>query len=82
MIVADKVVEWDKIFQVVYSALGVALAVAVAFSVAVAGATRFFEERRDGAPVRAAVWALLAAAGLAVCLAAVVLGIVVMTTKD
>jgi predicted RND superfamily exporter protein len=82
VIVADKVVEWDKILQVVYSALGVALAVAVAFSVAVAGGTRFFEERRDGASARAAMWALLAAIGFAVCVAAIVLGIVVMTTKD
>ena len=82
MIIADKVVEWDKVFQVVYSALGVALAVAIAFSVAVAGGTRFFEQRRDGASARAAVWALLAMLGLAVCVAAIVLGIVVMTTKD
>ena len=82
MIVADKVVEWDKIFQVVYSALGVALAVAIAFSLAVAGGTRFFEERRGGGVARAAMWALLAALGLTVCLAAIVLGIVVMTTKD
>ena len=82
MIVADKVVEWDKIFQVVYSSLGVGLGVAIAFSVAVAGGTRFFEERRDGALARAAVWGLIAAVGLAVCVAAIVLGIVVMTTKD
>jgi cytochrome bd-type quinol oxidase subunit 2 len=79
---ADKVVDWDKIFQVIYSSLGVALAVALAFSVAVAGSTRFAEERRDGASARATVWAVLAALGVAVCLAAVVLGIVVMTTKD
>jgi hypothetical protein len=82
MILADKVVDWDKIFQVVYSALGVALAVAVAFSVAVAGATRFAEERRDGSAAVAVMWGVLAALGLAVCLAAIVLGIVVMTTKD
>jgi predicted RND superfamily exporter protein len=82
MILADKVVEWDKIFQVVYSALGVGLAVAVAFSVAVAGGTRFAEERREGAGARAAMWAALGALGFAVCLAAIVLGIVVMTTKD
>ena len=81
MILADKVVEWDKLFQVVYSALGAGLAVAVAFSVAVAGATRFAEERRDGATGRAAMWAVLATIGLAASLAAIVLGIVVMTTK-
>jgi predicted RND superfamily exporter protein len=79
---ADKVVDWDKILEVIYSSLGAALAVALAFSVAVAGSTRFAEERRDGAPARAAVWAVLAALGVAVCIAAIVLGIVVITTKD
>lgn len=79
---AEKVVDWDKIFEVVYSAMGVALAVAIAFSFAVAGSTRFAEERRDGTAARATVWAVLAAAGVAVCIAAIVLGIVVMTTKD
>jgi hypothetical protein len=79
---ASKVVEWDKIGQVVYSALGVALAVAIAFSVAVAGGTRFAEERRVGAAARAAMWAILGIAGLAVCAAAIVLGIVVMSTKS
>ena len=79
---AGKVVEWDKIVQVIYSALVVAVAVAIAFSLAVAGATRFAEERRDGASARAALWGVVAALGLAVCGAAIVLGIVVMTTKD
>jgi hypothetical protein len=78
---AAQVVEWDKIGQVAYSALGVALAVAVAFSVAVAGGTRFAEERRDGYSARATVWAIVAGLGLAVCGAAIVLGIAVMTTK-
>jgi hypothetical protein len=82
MLAADKVVDWDKIFEVVYSSLGVALAVSIAFSVAVAGSTRFAEERRGGTAARATVWAVLAAIGIAVCIAAIVLGIVVMTTKD
>jgi hypothetical protein len=80
--VAGKVVEWHQLFQVVYSALGAALAVMIAFSVAVAGATRFAEARRDGRPGQASVWAAVAAAGVAVCAAAIVLGIVVMTTKS
>jgi predicted RND superfamily exporter protein len=79
---AGKVVEWDKIGQLAYSALGVALAVAVAFSFAVAGATRFVEGRRDGATVRATMWAAIAALGFAVCLAAIVLGVVALTTKS
>ena len=79
---ADKVVDWDKILQVIYSATGVAVAVSIAFSLAVAGSTRFAEERRDGTTARATVWAVLAGLGVAVCIAAIVLGIVVMTTKD
>jgi hypothetical protein len=82
MILADKVVEWDKIFQVVYSALGVGIGVALAFSVAVAGGTRFAEERRAGAGVRAVIWGALATVGFAICLGAIVLGIVVMSTKS
>ena len=82
MILAGKVVEWDQLLQVVYSALGAALAITLAFSLAVAGATRFVELRRAGAPARATAWAVLAALGLAVCLAGVVLGVVVMTTKS
>ncbi|MEA2373626.1 MAG: hypothetical protein QOD53_89 [Thermoleophilaceae bacterium] len=81
IVLADKVVEWDKIFQVVWASLGAGVALAVAFSVAVAGATRFTEERRAGSPARAAAFGVLGAVGLAVCAAAVVLGIVVMTTK-
>jgi predicted RND superfamily exporter protein len=82
MMLAAKVVEWDKIGQLAYSAVVVALAVAIAFSVAVAGGTRFAEERRDGTAARATMWVVLAALGFAVCLAAIVLGIVVMTTKS
>jgi hypothetical protein len=82
VILADTVVDWDKILQVIYSSLGVALAFSVAFSLAVAGSTRFAEERRDGTAARAAVWAVLATLGVVVCIAAIVLGIVVMTTKD
>jgi len=79
---AAKVVEWGKIGEVIYSALGVALAVAIAFSVAVAGGTRFVELRRDGAAARATLWAALAILGLMVCAAAIVLGIVVMAKKS
>jgi hypothetical protein len=79
---AATVVEWDKILQVVYSSLGAGLGVTIAFSLAVAGATRFVEQSREGAPARAAVYAALALLGLLVVAAAIVLGIVVMTHKS
>ncbi|MEA2397128.1 MAG: hypothetical protein QOK25_684 [Thermoleophilaceae bacterium] len=81
MSAAAKIVEWHQLLQVVYSALAAGIGVAGAFSVAVAGATRFTEERRAGAMARAAAFGVLACLGLAVCAAAIVLGIVVMTTK-
>jgi hypothetical protein len=81
LIPAAKIVEWDQLFQVVYTAAAAGIAVAVAFSLAVAGATRFGEERRAGAGVRAAGYAAMAAVGLAICAAAIVLGIIEMTKK-
>jgi hypothetical protein len=81
MSVAGKVVEWHQLFQVVYASLGAALGVTIAFSATVAGLTRFAEARRSGRGAAASAWAVLAALGLAVCATAIVLGIVVMTTK-
>ena len=62
---ADKVVEWDKIFQVVYSALGVGLAVV-----------------RAGVLLALLLGPLADRGGRRRFVAAIVLGIVVMTTKD
>ena len=81
MSVAGKVVEWHQLFQVVYGSLGAALGVTIAFSFTVAGLTRFAEARRNGRGAAAGGWAILALIGLAVVAAAIVLGIVVMTTK-
>ena len=79
---AATVIEWDKIWQVVYSALGTGIGVTLAFSLAVAGATRFVEQSREGAPGKAVAYGAIALLGLAVVAAAIVLGIVVMSTKD
>ena len=80
--IAGDIVDWEALFKVVYQALGAGLGVAVAFSIAVAGSTRFADEVRENRMTRAAAYGVVAVLGLAVCLAAVVLGIVVMTSKD
>ncbi|HEX8066201.1 MAG TPA: hypothetical protein VF520_06725 [Thermoleophilaceae bacterium] len=80
--IAGKVVEWDQLLEVAYSALAAGIGVALAFSIAVAGATRLADEAREGATVRAVMFGVMAFAGLAVCVAAIVFGIVVMTAKD
>jgi amino acid transporter len=79
---AGKVVEWGDLLKVVYSALAAGLGVALAFSLAVAGATKFADEMRDSNRPRAVAFGAVGALGLAVCIAAIVFGIVVMTQKS
>ena len=82
MKLAADIVDWPVLFEMIYSALGAGLGVALAFSAAVAGSTRFAEEVRENRMTRAALYGVMAALGLLACLAAIVLGIVVMTAKD
>jgi hypothetical protein len=79
---AADIVDWAALFEVVYTSLAAGLGVTLAFSLAVAGSTRFADEVRENRMTRAAMYGVLAALGLLVCLAAVVFGIVVMTAKD
>jgi hypothetical protein len=80
--VAGKIVEWDALLKLVYSALAAGLGVTLAFSIAVAGATRFADEMREQRAFRATLYGVMAALGLAVFVAAIVLGVVVMTQKS
>jgi hypothetical protein len=80
-LLAAPVVDWGTLGQVVLYSLAAGVGVALCFSVAVVGATRFAEARRTGAGVPAAVYAVMATAGLLATTAAVVIGIVVMASK-
>jgi hypothetical protein len=82
VILAGDIVDWEALLKVVYQALGAGLGVTLAFSLAVAGSTRFADEMRENNTGRAALFGAMAVLGLLVCLAAVALGIVVMTQKD
>ena len=81
-LIAGDIVDWAALLEVVYSALAAGLGVALAFSIAVAGTTRFADEVRENRMTRAALYGTVAVVALLVCLAAIVLGIVVMTSKD
>ena len=61
--------------------LGAGIGIAICFSLGVMGSTRFAEARRGEGGTRAIGYALLAALGVGATLGAVVLGIVVMTSK-
>jgi hypothetical protein len=82
-LLADPIVDWGKLGQVVAYSAAVGIGVAFCFSLAILGATRFTEARRGGgSTVAAAGYALLATLGLAATVAAAVIAIVVMTNKS
>jgi hypothetical protein len=72
------IVDWGALGQVVAYSLGIGVGVAICFSLAIVGATRLSEVRRGSGAIG---YALLAAAGLAVTVGAVVIAIIVMTKK-
>jgi hypothetical protein len=75
------VVDTTALAKVVVASLIIGIGVTLAFSLAILGATRFAELRSAERVVEAGAYAALATIGFAVCAAAVVLGIVVMTSK-
>jgi hypothetical protein len=78
---ADPVVDWATLGKVIAAALVAGVGVAGFFSLAILGATRSTEMRRDQRGVEASAYAVLGLFGAAVCVAAIVLGIIVMSTK-
>jgi hypothetical protein len=82
---SSPIVDWGKLGQVVLYSLGSGVGVAVCFSLAILGATRFADARRGGgggAGGAAVGYAILATLGLAATVGAVVIGIIVMTSKS
>ena len=77
-----EVVEWDLVLQVIWASLAAGVAVTIAVSFAILGATRAADARRDGDTLDTIIFSALFVLGLVACAAAVVLGIVVMTSKD
>jgi hypothetical protein len=75
------IVEWDPLLEVVAVSLVAGVGVTAVFSIAVLGAVRSADFRRDGRPLEAAFFGLLSLAALAVSLAAIVYGMTVMVSK-
>jgi heme A synthase len=76
-----EIVESKALFQTVVYSLLAGVGLTFAFSVALYGATRTVELRRNDRALAAAAMAGLMALGFAVCVAALVLGFIVMTSK-
>ena len=80
MIIA-KVIDGHAAWQAVWTASVAGVGVTIVFSLAVLGATRSTDMRRNDRPGQAAAFAVLALLGLAATLGAVVYAITLITTK-
>lgn len=75
------IVETKELAETVIASLVAGVGVTAVFSVAIWGGARFVDFSRDGRPVAAAAAVAIGVLALAMTLAAVVFGIVVMTKK-
>lgn len=78
---AATIVETKELLETVVASLVAGVGVTAVFSVAIWGGARFADLSRDGRPLAAGAAAVLGALALATTMAAVVFGIVVMTSK-
>ncbi len=75
------IVETKELVETVIASLIAGVGVTAIFSVAIWGGARFVDFSRDGRPVAAAASVAVSVLALGATLAAVVFGIVVMTSK-
>jgi hypothetical protein len=81
IVFADPIVDWATIGKVIAAALVGSIGVTLAYSLAVLGTTRWSEMRRSGRAPEATGFAALGLFGAGVCVAAIVGGIIVMSSK-
>ena len=81
MITFGAILETKDLLETVAASVIAGVGVTFVFSIAVYGATRFADLSRDERPIAAAAAIATAVLAFAACVAAVVIGIVVMTQK-
>ena len=81
-LLADPIVDWSVLLDVIWTSLLGGIGVTAAFAVALHGAVRATDARRNGAlGLAVGYWTVMALA-MALVLASIVFGVVVMTSKD
>jgi hypothetical protein len=75
------VVEMEELLHTVLASVVAGVGITVVFSVGIWGAARFVDLSRDERPIAAAAAGVVGALGLALTLAAVAVGLVVMTSE-
>ncbi len=79
--IADQIVDWGALLEVVWTSLLAGIGVTAIWAVAILGATRAIDLRQNGNAVAATAYGVLTAIALAAVAVAVVFGIIVMTQK-
>jgi hypothetical protein len=74
-------IDWDALLTVIWASLLAGTCAPAAYGLAILGGTRAFELGREGRMAGAVVYGLVGAFGVAVVLAAVVFGIVILSDK-
>jgi hypothetical protein len=80
-VIVAKIIDTSAAWQAVWTAAVSGVGVTIVFSLAVLGATRSTDMRRDDRPGQAAVYVALALVALAATIGAVVYAITLITTK-
>jgi hypothetical protein len=75
------IVDTEKLFQAIWTSLVGAVGVTLAFSLLVLGAARSADHGRSGRRAVAGVYGVIAVVALGACVAAIVLALIIMTTK-
>jgi hypothetical protein len=81
MLLADEVVDWSGLVEVLWVSAAAGLAVTIAASLAILGVTRALEARRENHVVPAGLFSLVGLAGMLLLVGAIVFGVIVMATK-
>ncbi len=76
-----QIVEVESLLKVIGASFAGAVGITVAFSLAIVGATRMIDYRRDSRGIEAGAYAALMIIGLVASGAGVAFGVIVMTTK-
>jgi hypothetical protein len=80
-VIVAKIIDTSAAWQAVWTAAVSGVGITIVFSLAVLGATRSTDMRRDDRPGQAAMYVALALVALAATLGAVVYAIALITTK-
>jgi hypothetical protein len=79
--VIGTIVDTTALWETVVAAFAAGVGTTVVFSLAILGAARFAEANREGRALHATLFGVLTVFGLLATVAAIVVGVVVMTSK-